>query len=436
MSRLGNSQLDRYDDALTQAFAPVDPADDYQPEESGYDSQTQQPDPGADGQDSWQNDLPEPPDVQPDETDTSIATFESGSDFDQAEVPQIDFGDLSGDAQPDQGASEQEQRDVSLLARLISSVQGEQKTATNQIDDLKQLMNFTIDEVKRIGAESKNNQELQHNDLDNLEYSLSTRINEASNSVHVDESFNPFNMGVILAEQTDDGDFTYGQLAPDTDGSLVDFVDGIHVTDDSDAAAYYEFADGQFALVPVAAINGSGDPVTRYYKISGGAGNATFMKVKTASNSNLIAIANTWDGTTLGSDDIPIKMAIPAKVGMTFHAFPVDHTAVNYDPGTGNEEVTWVELVGGVISSPTTIGDTIEGSESADSTTHSALANNTPLTENDESRVVYNESGDKKLYAFDRQKQYNSRGLRYATTAETRIIIDAASACPTLTAGF
>lgn len=84
----------------------------------------------------------------------------------------------------------------------------------------------------------------------------------------------------------------------------------------------------------------------------------------------------------------------------------------------------------GATASPTTIGSTSLGSESADTATWSRASNSTPVNVYLISRVVYNAAGDKTLYSFVRQLSFDSRGLLLSVGAETRITVDVTEACP------
>ena len=75
----------------------------------------------------------------------------------------------------------------------------------------------------------------------------------------------------------------------------------------------------------------------------------------------------------------------------------------------------------------TTIGAATEGSETASTDTWTAGTAN-GLAEWYVSRVVYNHSGDKKLYSFLRLRTYDLYGRLYSVSAETRVEVDAAVA--------
>lgn len=71
-----------------------------------------------------------------------------------------------------------------------------------------------------------------------------------------------------------------------------------------------------------------------------------------------------------------------------------------------------------------TLGGSSEGSETASSDTWTAGSAN-GLDEWYVSRVVYNESGDKVVYAFLRKRTYDKYGRLYSVSGETRVAVDA-----------
>lgn len=77
-------------------------------------------------------------------------------------------------------------------------------------------------------------------------------------------------------------------------------------------------------------------------------------------------------------------------------------------------------------SSPATLGSSSEGSETALTTT---WAGSGPLDLWMTSRVVYNHTGDKKIYGFARKLSFDSCGKLVAVTGETRYEVDAAGSC-------
>lgn len=80
--------------------------------------------------------------------------------------------------------------------------------------------------------------------------------------------------------------------------------------------------------------------------------------------------------------------------------------------------------------SPTALGSSSEGSESADSSTWTrGLATTDGVTLWVTCRVVWNETGDKVLYSFARQLLFDSCGLLRKISAETRINVDTAGPC-------
>lgn len=89
--------------------------------------------------------------------------------------------------------------------------------------------------------------------------------------------------------------------------------------------------------------------------------------------------------------------------------------------GASRPQTPW-----GSYSSPTTIGAATEGSETASTDTWDRTSQSgAGLDEWYVSRVVYNHSGDKVLYAFLRKRTYDSFGMLRTVSAETRVSVDA-----------
>jgi len=159
------------------------------------------------------------------------------------------------------------------------------------------------------------------------------------------------------------------------------------------------------------------------------------MKVKTASGSDLVAIANTWNGVSAGAADIPVLMAVPTKVGMLFHAIVVDATGLT----NGGNPVVWKEVPGGETEtngSVLSIGDSVEGSSSGDTLAGSTGADNKPVNIYLVTDVVYKDAGDETLYAMKRRFKINSRGLVYAEPADIPSVVDIPEDCGDQTGGF
>lgn len=161
--------------------------------------------------------------------------------------------------------------------------------------------------------------------------------------------------------------------------------------------------------------------------VSGGS-ECVRMKVRLAADSNGVAICNRWDGTTLGTLDIPVRMSLgKGKVGEELWATKATPNAgVEYD----SADVTWLEVVIGETASPTTLGAASEGSESADTTTWSVQADGTPCDIYVISRVGFYHAGDEKLYGYTRKLSIDSKGRIFAISAETRVEIDVPEECP------
>ncbi len=77
----------------------------------------------------------------------------------------------------------------------------------------------------------------------------------------------------------------------------------------------------------------------------------------------------------------------------------------------------------------TSIGAASEGSETALTTTWTRTGDMKGVDLWAICRVVYNHSGDKKLYAYARKMTFNSCGILTAISAETRYEVDPAETC-------
>jgi len=77
------------------------------------------------------------------------------------------------------------------------------------------------------------------------------------------------------------------------------------------------------------------------------------------------------------------------------------------------------------------VGVTPEGTETADTDSwdRESQGSNSGLTTRMTSRVVYNHSGDKKIYGFYRTLKFDADGKLFEMSAETRYEIDAATSC-------
>ncbi len=155
---------------------------------------------------------------------------------------------------------------------------------------------------------------------------------------------------------------------------------------------------------------------------SSASSSSTQYKIKTAADSNGVAVANTWDGTTLGTVDVPILMSTrKGKVGDIFRAIRADFTGVTY----GGADVKWIEVAIGSVDSPTTFSPS---GTTADTTTWSIQADATPMSVDLVTRVYYDSTGHL-IYQFKRTFKYTSRGMLYEITGETRSTIDTLEGC-------
>ena len=112
----------------------------------------------------------------------------------------------------------------------------------------------------------------------------------------------------------------------------------------------------------------------------------------------------------------------------------VDAVEGRIDSGTVNQFYQFTTLTSrgngstGVLTPLTTIGGNTEGTETADTSTWTRGSHAMEVWA--VSRVVYNDAGDKVLYAFVRKWTYDTLGCLYSISAETRISVDVTDACP------
>jgi hypothetical protein len=159
---------------------------------------------------------------------------------------------------------------------------------------------------------------------------------------------------------------------------------------------------------------------TRSMPVSSGGG-ATRFKIKTAASAAGIVIANSWDGSTLGTTDVPIlASAASGKAGEIIWALNAS-TGMSYN----GANVTWIEVGIGSKSSPATISGS---GASADSTAWSINANGTPLQITVMTRVFYDNAAHV-LYGFNRTFIFSSRGALVSVSAESQVTLDTLSGC-------
>jgi len=83
----------------------------------------------------------------------------------------------------------------------------------------------------------------------------------------------------------------------------------------------------------------------------------------------------------------------------------------------------------GSTASPTVIGSSSEGSETAATDSWSRATNGTPVDVWMQSRTVYDHASGEILYGFARKLSHDSTGLLIAVSAETRYTIDSPEDC-------
>ena len=146
-------------------------------------------------------------------------------------------------------------------------------------------------------------------------------------------------------------------------------------------------------------------------------------------------VTGTSTATSSGNLAMPEGMQVgdavlilnPAEDGLSTHTLRAGtfHNAKIVAPG-----VVQIDCVPtGNTASPTTLGGTSEGSETADTSHWSRSTDGTPLDLYVVTRMVYNESGDQTLYQFVRKLSFDACGLLIAVSAEARVTIDATEAC-------
>lgn len=147
------------------------------------------------------------------------------------------------------------------------------------------------------------------------------------------------------------------------------------------------------------------------------------LKIKADADSNGVSPCNTWDGTTLGTDDIPVRLSCArGKAGTELWAMPCSPSAGVTYLGL---PVVWTEIVVGSIASPTTIAPT---GSTANTATWNQQVDGTPLTFTFMARVAYDTSAHK-LYGFNRTLKLDSKGRWWDLSAETRVDVDVLEGC-------
>ena len=150
---------------------------------------------------------------------------------------------------------------------------------------------------------------------------------------------------------------------------------------------------------------------------------STRCKIKTAADANGVIVVNTWDGTTLGDDDIAVRASTgKGKAGAEVW---IIRATPNAGVQLAGEDVLWIEVPVGSTTSPTVIGGS---GLTADTTTWSRQANGTPVDVTELTRAVYDVTAHI-LYGFTRVRSYDSQGRLLSISAETRITLDTLEGC-------
>jgi hypothetical protein len=131
------------------------------------------------------------------------------------------------------------------------------------------------------------------------------------------------------------------------------------------------------------------------------------------------------------NDPVTLVFQPPAEAASGVPDGTADGQLLQWNDTTEAWEPVDVEDVGiGPAEDPgatiTTIGAASEGTETASTDTWTAgNVDNKGLAEWYVSRVVYNHSGDKKIYAFLRKRTYDQYGRLYSVSGETRVEVEA-----------
>jgi hypothetical protein len=175
---------------------------------------------------------------------------------------------------------------------------------------------------------------------------------------------------------------------------------------------------------------------------SGGGGSPTWMKITGSTSTPGVALCKILDsnGSVTGSE---FAVKTHRSSGNLYAMEVTPRTNKKYTPSGGSlTSVTWAEVLvtgdrpgeqvyetaSATTVSGGTIGDTIEGSDSADSDTWT-LAGDGPHFENRIYRVVYDDSGAEILRGYARQISYDSNGIPYSLGGEYSYDIDATEDC-------
>jgi len=138
------------------------------------------------------------------------------------------------------------------------------------------------------------------------------------------------------------------------------------------------------------------------------------------------------DGTDIGAAaNVTIDLSV--RGDNVEHPFSTSNvlTFVRYEDPSASADGVLIGFPNGTYSSPLTLYNTAEGSETAqtDDWDRNDQGAYDGVVDRRVVRVVYNEAGDKVLYGFYRDYTYDSIGKLAAISAETRFTIDAATDC-------
>jgi hypothetical protein len=153
-------------------------------------------------------------------------------------------------------------------------------------------------------------------------------------------------------------------------------------------------------------------------------------------NSDILKSFYNYDMTGLESGQV-LFWTGESWVGIDFALRELNDVKIKDSPPVDGDVLAYSEAEGGWVAgqvnsgmpvdpdSYNTLGGPSEGSETASNDTWVA-GGVTGLKEYYVSRVVYIETGDKKIYAFIRCRTYDGYGRLYSVSGETRVEVDAA----------
>ena len=215
-----------------------------------------------------------------------------------------------------------------------------------------------------------------------------------------------------------------------------------------------ELAGGTHALaagtvVQVSALYARSSPGVKVYVFNQSAVATAVVEIVSAASGNgeydgkiLGGVASAGEGSAL---EMPMGMTAPTsnnalildleENGQSGHRLAAGSYAVGVIRGSTSDtpprSIVFIGSGVGRTDSPTVLtGGSDPSSETADSTSWSKASDATPLNLNLVARVVYNPSGDQKLYAFVRTLSFDARGVLLSVGGEARVTVSDTESCP------